>query len=152
MDLRVIAIGRPMPVWVSAGWNEYARRMPPQLRLELLELPAARGPDATTRAREAEMLLARCPERAVKVALDEGGQSWSTRDFASRLEAWQMNGDPVCFLVGGASGHDPGLINRCAHRWSLSRLTFPHMLVRVILAEQIYRAWTCVSGHPYHRD
>jgi len=134
----VIAIGRPMPVWVSAGWNEYARRMPPQLRLELLELPAARGPDATTRAREAEMLLARCPERAVKVALDEGGQSWSTRDFASRLEAWQMNGDPVCFLVGGASGHDPGLINRCAHRWSLSRLTFPHMLVRVILAEQIY--------------
>lgn len=152
MDLRVLAIGRSMPGWIRSGWEEYARRMPPQVRLGLVELPPGRGADAAVRASEAEALLARCPDRAVKIALDERGESWTTRDFASRLERWQLDGDPVCFLVGGAAGHDAALIERCAHRWSLSRLTFPHMLVRVVLAEQIYRAWTCLSGHPYHRD
>lgn len=141
-----------MPAWISTGWDEYARRLPPHLRLELVELAAGRAPEATARQRESDALLARCPERAVRVALDEHGQSWSTREFAARLERWQLEGDPVCFLIGGASGHAPGLLEQCTQCWSLSRLTFPHMLVRVILAEQIYRAWTCMSGHPYHRD
>ena len=86
------------------------------------------------------------------MALDEGGRCWSTRELATELEQWQQTGDPVCFLIGGADGHDPELLQQCSHRWSLSRLTFPHMLVRVLLAEQLYRAWTCLSGHPYHRD
>lgn len=140
-----------MPDWIARGWHEYARRMPPRISLELLEVASPRGSGSDQRKREGEALLARCAQSGPRVALDEHGSSWTTRDLAARLDEWMMLGDPVSLIVGGASGHSPETLSQCTARWSLGPLTFPHMLVRVIVGEQIYRAWTLLSGHPYHR-
>ncbi|MDX1624964.1 MAG: 23S rRNA (pseudouridine(1915)-N(3))-methyltransferase RlmH [Wenzhouxiangellaceae bacterium] len=151
MQLRVIAVGRRMPSWVAEGWREYARRMPSHLPLELVEVEADRAA-GDARAAEGAALAARCLRPGVVVALDGSGSAWTTQRLAGRLEDWQMNGDPVQFLVGGADGHAPELLETADLRWSLGPLTLPHMLVRVILAEQLYRATSILSGHPYHRD
>lgn len=149
MHLRVISVGRSMPGWLQAGWQEYAKRLPAPFKLELVEVTTSRG--ATSR-REAEALLARCPKRAIRVALDERGELWSTVQFATHMARWRESGRPVCLLIGGADGHDPWLLEQVEYRWSLSPLTFPHQLVRVIVAEQCYRAWSVLAGHPYHRE
>lgn len=141
-----------MPDWISRGWHEYARRMPPHISLELVEVVPPRGSGGDERRREGEALLAKCAGDGIRVALDERGAAWSTRDLAKRLDGWMMNGETVSLIVGGASGHSRELLSRCSASWSLGALTFPHMLVRVIVSEQIYRAWTLLSGHPYHRD
>lgn len=141
-----------MPDWIARGWHEYARRMPPQVSLELVEVAPPRSSGGDPRKREGEALLARCAQSGPRVALDENGSAWTTRDLAGRLDEWMMLGDPVSLIVGGASGHSPETLSRCTARWSLGPLTFPHMLVRVIVGEQVYRAWTLLSGHPYHRD
>lgn len=140
-----------MPDWIARGWHEYARRMPPQISLELLEVASPRASGSDQRKREGEALLARCAQGGPRVALDEHGSAWTTRDLAGRLDEWLMLGDPVSLIIGGASGHSPETLSQCTGRWSLGPLTFPHMLVRVIVGEQIYRAWTLLSGHPYHR-
>lgn len=141
-----------MPDWVARGWHEYARRMPPQIGLELVEVASPRNAGGDDeRKREGQALLARCAPSGPRVALDENGSAWSTRDLANRLDDWLMLGEPVSLMIGGAAGHSPELLAQCTLRWSLSPLTFPHMLVRVIVGEQIYRAWTLLSGHPYHR-
>ena len=141
-----------MPGWVAAGWKDYARRMPPHLPLTLIEVPPA-GRKAVGRERQAEAraLADRIPERARRIALDGRGKAWSTEQLAERLADWQHDGDPLCFLIGGAEGLDPDLTATCQTRWSLGPAVFPHMLVRIILAEQLYRASTILSGHPYHR-
>lgn len=152
MKLLVAAVGHRMPDWISAGWSEYARRFPPHLPLELLEVsPAGRPGGARGAALEAERLRARLPDRARKVALHGSPRPWSTEQLAERLADWQQFGDPVCFLIGGADGLDPDLLAECEQRWSLGPAVYPHMLVRVIVAEQLYRASTILSGHPYHR-
>lgn len=152
MQIRLVAIGRSMPDWIARGWHEYARRMPPQIGLELIEVAPPRATGGDERKREGEALLARCAPDGPRIALDEHGSEWSTRDLAGRLDDWMMTGESVSLIVGGASGHSKELLSACTARWSLSRLTFPHMLVRVIVSEQIYRAWTLLSGHPYHRE
>lgn len=141
-----------MPDWIARGWHEYARRMPPQLALELVEVASPRAAGGDQRDREGKALLAKCAGSGPRVALDGQGNAWSTHDLAKRLDGWMMTGEPVSLIVGGASGHSRELLSRCSAAWSLSALTFPHMLVRVIVSEQIYRAWTLLSGHPYHRD
>ncbi|MDZ7790230.1 MAG: 23S rRNA (pseudouridine(1915)-N(3))-methyltransferase RlmH [Xanthomonadales bacterium] len=152
MDLIVAGVGTRMPVWVADGWREYARRMPPNLPLQLVEVPVA-GKSGAGResALEAERLLAKLPERARIVALEITARPWSTEKLAARLEQWQLDADPVWFLIGGASGLAPELLERAHERWSLGPATLPHMLVRVLVAEQLYRAHTILSGHPYHR-
>lgn len=141
-----------MPAWVAGGWDEYARRMPPHLPLRLVEVdPARRGNDADNRRDEATQLLARAPGTALRVALDGSGSAWSTEALARQLDDWQMQGRPVCFFIGGSTGLDRSVLDTADRRWSLGPLTLPHMLVRVVLAEQIYRAWTILSGHPYHK-
>lgn len=152
MRISLIAIGRSMPEWIEQGWQEYARRLPPQIDLELIEL----APPAGRRGRESSLhegrsLLQRVPKDATTVALDGNGEAWSTRMLADRLDQWMMQGRPAALLVGGAEGHSDEVRKRSAASWSLGPLTFPHMLVRVIVAEQLYRAWTLLSGHPYHR-
>ena len=152
LDLNVIAVGTRMPAWVGDGWNEYARRLPPHLKLKLLEVPAsgkASGPE--NRLSEGRRLLSRCPNGGIAVALDAGGQAWSTRQLAERFEQWQDDGGPVSFLIGGAEGLSAPVLEQCHLRWSLGPLTLPHLLVRVIVAEQLYRAHTILAGHPYHR-
>ncbi len=146
MRLRVLAIGKRMPDWVAAGWEDYAKRLRHPLRLELLELVQGGGVEA-----EGERLLAAVQPREQVVALDVLGQAWDTPQLAQQLDGWMQTGGDVVFLIGGADGLSAACQARAQQRWSLSPLTFPHMLVRVLLAEQLYRAWSLHTGHPYHR-
>jgi len=152
LEIQLLAIGRAMPDWIEAGWNEYRRRLPKHLKLELVELAPARAEQADQRrTREGEALQARASADAIWIALDPGGAPWSTETLARKLNGWTFEGRPVALFVGGADGHGEALLRRCRQRWSLGPLTFPHMLVRVVIAEQLYRAWTILDGHPYHR-
>lgn len=156
MRLLLLAIGQKMPAWVDTGYREYARRFPPHLKLELVERPAspwaARGDIARGQREEAEALRAAIPRDALVIALDERGSAWSTRQLADRLAQWQHDGRDIALLVGGPDGLDAQLRTDAGQRWSLSPLTLPHPLVRIVVAEQLYRAHTLLSGHPYHRD
>jgi len=155
MHLMVACIGQRMPAWVEQGWQEYARRMPRELQLRLREIPLAkrgRNPDlARIRRQESEALLAAVPAGAHRVALDIGGRPWSTEQLAQRMEHWQAGGRDCALLIGGPDGLDADCLDQVDERWSLGPLTLPHPLVRVIVAEQLYRAWTVLRGHPYHR-
>lgn len=155
MRLRIIAIGTKMPDWVEAGCNEYLKRLPPELNLEIIELPLGqRGKGADiNRAiqREGEAMLKAIGEQDHVIALDVLGKPWSTEQLAGKLQQWQLSGDNFSLLVGGPDGLAPECLKRANSKWSLSALTLPHPLVRILLVEQIYRAGTINSGHPYHR-
>ncbi|MGH8501307.1 MAG: 23S rRNA (pseudouridine(1915)-N(3))-methyltransferase RlmH [Gammaproteobacteria bacterium] len=154
MRLRLLAVGTRVPDWVSAGFQDYARRLPPQWGFSLKEIPASkrRPPDpARCKADEGARLLAALTTPARVIALDERGRAWRTEDLALRLEAWLQSGQDVAFMIGGPDGLAPVCLERADERWSLSALTLPHALVRVIVAEQLYRASTMLRNHPYHR-
>ena len=155
MQLLVAAVGQRMPNWVTEAWNEYARRMPPGLLLTLREINLAkRGKNADIKrlaATEGRALLDAMPARARVVALDIRGQAWSTGKLAAHLERWMHEGRDVGFMIGGPDGIDTEVMRGADDRWSLGPLTLPHPLVRVVLAEQLYRAWTITRNHPYHR-
>lgn len=154
MKLRLVAVGTRMPAWVTAGFEDYAARLPRELKLELVELPLAqRGKNADLeRAKhsEGEKLLERSRDLH-RVVLDERGASWTSTELAARLKDWMQQGRDVALLVGGPDGHSAEVQNQAAERWSLSKLTLPHALVRILIAEQIYRAWSLTANHPYHR-
>lgn len=144
-----------MPAWVDAGFHEYAQRFPPHCRLELVEVAAARrgkGADLTRVAGdECERLTAKLPVRAHLIALERTGRTLSTEQIAAHLKTWLVQEDAVAFLVGGPEGLAPACVARAHAVWSLSALTLPHPLVRVLLAEQLYRAYSLVHNLPYHR-
>ncbi len=154
MRILMISVGQKMPDWVAAGVREYCGRLPANF-LQLVELPlAVRTKSSDPRraqAEEAQRLLKAIPDGAHVIALDPRGRALSTEELAERLDGWQHEGRDVAFLIGGPDGLTAECLARSDERWSLSRLTFPHMLVRIILAEQIYRAWTILRNHPYHR-
>lgn len=154
MKLRLVAVGDRIPAWISAGFEDYASRMPRELKVELLEIPlAGRGRSADlVRAKQAEgeKLIERARGARV-VVLDERGDNWSSLDLANRLKRWMQEGRDVAMLVGGPDGHSADVLSAADDRWSLSRLTLPHALVRVVVAEQLYRAWSLLANHPYHR-
>jgi len=156
MDLTVTAVGTRMPTWVEQAWTEYARRFPRGMNLVLREIPLARrGRNAdidALRAAEGAALLDAVPAGHRIVALDECGRQWSTAELADRLENWMREEHGVCFLVGGPDGLSAECRQRAQDTWSLGRLTLPHPLVRAVLAEQLYRAWTITQNHPYHRS
>jgi 23S rRNA (pseudouridine1915-N3)-methyltransferase len=155
VKLRLLAVGQKMPGWVQDGYLAYQRRMPQHLTLELVELPPGlrgrnRSADRALAAeRDAIMATTGPPRRAI--ALDVRGKPWSTEALASSLADWMQDGRDVDLLVGGPEGLHPDCLAAAERRWSLGPLTLPHPLVRVILAEQLYRAWTILEGHPYHR-
>jgi len=155
MRLHLIAVGNRMPEWVEAGYAEYAKRMPADCALLLHEIaPGKRTKGADlerARREEGEKMLAALPKGAYVVALEVGGKAWSTEDLAQRLSEWRQGGRDVALLVGGPEGLADTCRARADVQWSLSRLTLPHPLVRIVLAEQIYRAWSITQGHPYHR-
>lgn len=155
MRLRLIAVGGRMPDWVQIAYEDYARRLPRELRLELVEIPlAVRGKNADiarARQQEGERVLKAVPDSTRIVALDERGESWSSTDLADQLRRWQNDGRDIALLVGGPDGHASEVLQRAQQKWSLSPLTLPHALVRVLLAEQLYRASSLIAGHPYHR-
>lgn len=156
MRFHLVAIGTRMPDWVSAGFDDYARRLHGGARLQLHEIPAANrkgngsDPDRA-RGEEAERIRRAVPSRAHVIALEVGGRSLDTESIADRLREWNREGSEVAFLVGGPDGLDPALSRSADERWSLSALTLPHALVRVVLAEQLYRALSILHNHPYHR-
>lgn len=145
-----------MPSWVDEGYREYAERLPGELRLELRELPLARrsrkDSPASMMREEAVQIRKAIPAGARTVALEVKGRTWSTEDFSGQLERWLGEGRDVALLIGGPDGLDKELSASCDDRWSLSPLTLPHPLVRVVVAEQVYRAWSLLRGHPYHRS
>lgn len=155
MKVRLLAVGTRMPDWVTRGVEEYRKRLPRDFALEIEEIaPGARGKNADTRraiAQESERLRARLKGDEHLVALEVGGKTWSTEQLAREAEDWRLGGRDVVLLVGGPDGLDPALSASADQRWSLSPLTLPHPLVRILLAEQLYRAWTLMVGHPYHR-
>lgn len=155
MRLRLLAVGTRMPDWVTRGVEEYRKRLPRDFSLEVEEIsPGPRGRNADVgRAMEleAQRIQARLKGGEHLVALEVGGQAWSTERLAREAEAWRLDGRDVALLVGGPDGLAPSLSAAADQRWSLSPLTLPHPLVRILLAEQLYRAWTLMIGHPYHR-
>ena len=147
--MRLIAVGRLRAGPEAELFERYNSRLRP--RIAVTEVPDGHGAPAEIKRREAEALLAAVPADACAVALDQGAPALSSEQFAQRLEAWLASGQPVTFLVGGAEGLAKSVLDRANHVFSLGALTWPHMLVRVMLAEQIFRARAIVSGHPYHR-
>jgi len=144
-----------MPAWVTAGYGEYAKRMPRDYALEIVELKPASRDDGKTPAQllamEAPRIRAACAG-FVMVALDERGGPWTTRQLAQRLSCWRDSAQDVAFVIGSADGLDDAVKRDAAAMFALSALTLPHGLARIILAEQLYRAVSVLSGHPYHRD
>lgn len=155
MRIHLIAVGTRMPAWVTQAYAEYARRLPHECRLQLVEIPPAKRrkslPATRMQVEEGRQILAAIPPQARVVALDVSGKDWDTATLATRVRDWMQAGRDVALLVGGPDGLSPDCLERAELRWSLSALTFPHALVRVIIAEQLYRAWSILAGHPYHR-
>lgn len=156
MHLTALAVGTRMPAWVNQGVQNYQKRLPRHIELLFRELPAAPRVSGATpeklRQKEGVYMLKALPDPAYVIALDEHGKNWSSTGLATQLESWMANYPHVVFLIGGADGLAESCKQRADQLWSLSALTLPHALVRVVLAEQIYRAWTLIQGHPYHRD
>lgn len=156
MRLAIIAVGNRMPPWVQEGFAEYARRMPREARLELVEIRPGNRDGGRTPAQameaEAARIAAALPKDCLRVLLDERGRSFTSMQLADRMRTWLASGRDVAFIIGGADGVTPAIKDSADLVWSLSPLTLPHGLVRVVLAEQLYRAVTILGGHPYHRE
>jgi len=155
MKLVLVAVGARMPAWADAAFAEYAKRMPPELRLELKAIkaePRGTKSPAQLMAAEATRIEAAIPRGARRVCLDERGERVTSAGLAARIADWQRDGRDAALLVGGPDGLDPALKARCDEALRLSDLTLPHALVRVVVAEALYRAWSIHAGHPYHRE
>ena len=155
MRIRLICVGTKMPAWVETGYNEYAKRLPAEMTLELRELALGhRGKGADLKraiASEGDAMLAAIGKGDRVIALDVLGKAISTEQLADQLADFQMEGDNLSLLIGGPDGLDPRCLALADRKWSLSKMTLPHPLVRVMLAEQLYRGWTILQGHPYHK-
>ena len=155
MKARLVAVGEKAPAWVAEGFAEYRKRLSHWLPLELVEVGAGlrgKGRDvARATADEGARVLAAIPKSACVVALDGGGRPWSSEDLAQRLQHWRNSGQDLALLIGGPEGHAPDVLAAAAESWSLGPLTLPHMLVRLLVAEQLYRAASLLANHPYHR-
>jgi 23S rRNA (pseudouridine1915-N3)-methyltransferase len=155
LRLTLITASNRQPEWVDAGADDYAKRLRGRCTLEIKTVPLARRTATTPVERamqdEGERMLAPVPAGAHVVALLENGKPWSTKELAAKLEGWMQRGAPVALLVGGPDGLSPACVARANERWSLSPLTLPHGLVRVVAAEALYRAWSLLENHPYHR-
>lgn len=155
MKISLIAIGTKMPSWVIAGYSEYAERLPKEFSLQLIEIPAKKrgikGNIKDTVHNESEQLFANIPSDNHVVALDRSGKTLATTDLASKLYDFYQQSQDLSLLVGGPEGISLNFLQKAHELWSLSALTLPHPLVRVVVAEQIYRAWSIITKHPYHR-
>jgi len=152
--LKLVAVGRRMPSWVEAGVEDYRRRFSGGCTLEIVPVEAAPRRKTTdlgrAKAEEGARLL-KAAEGCHKIALDIRGRPWSTEELAERLDHWIRHGTDTALIIGGADGLDPATLAACPEHWSLGPLTLPHPLVRLIVSEQLYRAWSLRQGHPYHR-
>jgi len=155
VKLIVVAVGTRMPDWVQTAWDDYAKRFPPELKLELRAVktePRGSKTLETLYAAERARIEAAIAKGMRRVVLDERGTRLSTQDLAGRLKAWQGEGGDVALVIGGPDGLDPAMRAAAHESIRLSDLTLPHAMVRVLLVEQLYRAWSINAGHPYHRE
>lgn len=155
MQINLISVGNRMPGWVQQGYDDYAKRLPRECGLALKEVaPGKRGKNSDV-ARivqdEGERMIAAIPNGAHVITLDIPGRPWTTPELAAAMQRWLAGGQAVALLVGGPEGLAETAKQRARESWSLSNLTFPHPLVRIIVAEQLYRAWSLLNNHPYHR-
>lgn len=155
MRVRVIAVGTRLPDWQQKGFQAYARRLPRECAMELTEIPAATRtkskPTKQAIQKESDRMLAALSKNDYVIALDQPGTAYRSEELAELLQMWLAQGRDLAMLIGGADGLSAACRRRADLRWSLSDLTLPHGLVRVLVAEQVYRAWSILRGHPYHR-
>ena len=156
MQIDLICVGQKMPSWVETGFNEYIKRLPPTCRLNLIEIPLRKRTKNADLARlqqkEGEQMLSMIAQGTYVMALDEHGQMWNTQQLALKLAYWMQESPKVALLIGGPEGLAKACLQKAQQQWSLSALTLPHQLVRIIVAEQLYRAWSLLNNHPYHRQ
>jgi len=155
MKLLVVAVGLRVPDWAQTAWDDYAKRFPPELRVELKAVktePRASKSLETLYAAERERIEAAIPKGSRIVVLDERGTTLTSVALAARLKSWQLDADNVALVIGGPDGLDPAFKQAAHERIRLSDLTLPHAMARVLLVEQLYRAWSVNAGHPYHRE
>ena len=156
MKLIIVSVGHKMPGWITAGFNEYAKRMPREAKIELLEIkPEPRSTGKTTAQimeAEAQRVLVALPQNCLRIALDERGSQPTTRQLAAQMQDWMREGRDVAFIIGGADGLHDAVKQATQQLLALSALTLPHAFVRVLLAEQLYRAHSLMHNHPYHRE
>lgn len=155
MKLRLLTITHKSLSWIDEGYHEYARRLPPSCSLTVVEIPAEKRNTHSSVQRMLEiegkkMLAAIHPQHHV-IALDIKGQLWSTEQLAAHLQKWQQAGKNIDLLIGGPEGLAPACLQAAQEKWSLSPLTFPHFLIKLLISEQIYRAWSILNHHPYHK-
>lgn len=156
MNIYLLAVGNKMPDWVTKGYLEYARRLNSDCRLKLIEIaPGKRGKNADLvriKKTEGDKILQAIPKACLVVALEVKGKPWSTQELSQQLNHWLHGGQDVALLIGGPEGLSEACVARADIKWSLSPLTLPHPLVRVLLSEQLYRAYSILKNHPYHRE
>jgi len=155
MQINLISVGNKKPSWVQQGYDEYAKRMPKACEIVLKEvIPGKRGKNSDV-ARivrdEGERMIAAIPSRTQVVTLDIPGKPWTTPELSIAIKRWQESGQNIALMIGGPEGLADSVRDLARESWSLSKLTFPHPLVRVLVAEQLYRAWSILNNHPYHR-
>ena len=153
MRIHILCVTKRPREWVAQATEEYLKRLRGQLEITVREIsPIKHSAKAAQLDKEAERLLHHCPNGACIVALDESGVMWSTAELAEKLDSWRQEYTDIAYIIGGAEGLAPGLLDRAHYHWSLSRLTLPHQLARVVLTEQLYRGWSVLHNHPYHRE
>ena len=156
MQIQLINVAQKMPSWVDAGCADYLKRMPRELGLTLITVPLAasgsRQSASQRRAREAESISAKLRSGSLNIALDDKGEDWTSSDWSAQLQRWMAEFSHVNLIIGGPDGLSPQFLKTCQRRVSMGRMTMPHALVRLVLLEQLYRAWTIYQGHPYHRE
>jgi 23S rRNA (pseudouridine1915-N3)-methyltransferase len=155
VNIHLLAVGNKMPTWVIQGYQQYAKRLTGDCYLKLVEIaPNKRGKKADLlriKKEEGERLLEAIPRGALVIALEVTGKAWNTETLAKQMNNWLHSGQPIVLLVGGPEGLSDACVERADIKWSLSPLTLPHPLVRVLISEQLYRAYSILKNHPYHR-
>jgi len=156
MKIHLIAVGKKMPEWINTGYSEFSKRMPPELQINLIEItPSTRNKSTSIEKNikeEGERIQSAIPDNSKLIVLDEKGKDFSSIALSKEMESWLPMGQDISIVIGGADGIDPVIKQQADEKWSLSSLTLPHALVRVVVAEQLYRAWSIMKGHPYHRE
>jgi 23S rRNA (pseudouridine1915-N3)-methyltransferase len=156
VKIHLIAVGKKMPEWINAGYTEFSKRMPPELQINLIEItPSTRNkttPIDKNIKEEGERIQSAIPENSRLIVLDEKGKNFNSMALSKKMEGWLPMGQDISIVIGGADGIDPVIKKQADEKWSLSSFTLPHALVRVVVAEQLYRAWSIMKGHPYHRE
>lgn len=156
MNIDLIALGKGVPHWVNSGFEDYAKRLSSSFKFKLIELTTPKRAKTTSiqklKVDEAKLILENIPEKQFTIALDERGTLWNTGELSKHLMQWQENYPAISLIIGGPDGLDQSVLGRAQLIWSLSPLTLPHALVRILVAEQLYRAHSVIMGHPYHRS